>query len=107
MKAGGVIGVGIQKETWAFISIISYAAALHFRMVPGLKGKWIFNVASMWMIWSIIFTYFGVNYYLTGLHSYAAGDPMPIPVWIPVTAAIMLVLTISAYLNKRKYYHQQ
>lgn len=94
------------KETWAFISVIFYAAILHFRLVPGLRGKWTFNLAGMWMIWTIIFTYFGVNYYLSGLHSYAAGDPMPIPLWIPVTAAIMLVLSVASYLSKRKYYHK-
>lgn len=92
------------KETWAFISIIFYAAILHFRMVPGLKSKWTFNVGSMWVIWSIIFTYFGVNYYLSGLHSYAAGDPMPVPVWIPVTAGIMLLLSIASYWKERKHY---
>ncbi len=95
------------KETWAFISIIFYAAILHFRIVPGLKGKWIFNVAGMWMIWTIIFTYFGVNYYLSGLHSYAAGDPMPIPFWIPVTVVVMLVLSIASYFSKRKYLRRQ
>ena len=95
------------KETWAFISIIFYAAILHFRIVPGLKSKWIFNVAGMWMIWTIIFTYFGVNYYLSGLHSYAAGDPMPIPIWIPVTAVIMLVLSVASYLSERRYFRKQ
>lgn len=95
------------KETWAFISIIFYAAILHFRMVPGLMGKWTFNVAGMWMIWTIIFTYFGVNYYLSGLHSYAAGDPIPIPVWIPVTAILMLVLSVVSYLSERKYTNRQ
>ncbi|HOT89878.1 MAG TPA: cytochrome C biogenesis protein, partial [Bacteroidales bacterium] len=84
-----------------------YAAILHFRMVSGLKSKWTFNVASMWMIWTIIFTYFGVNYYLSGLHSYAAGDPMPIPIWIPVTAVIMLVLSVASYLSERKYFRKQ
>ncbi len=95
------------KETWAFISIIFYAAILHFRLVPGLKGKWIFNVAGMWMIWTIIFTYFGVNYYLSGLHSYAAGDPMPIPIWIPITVVIMLVLSVASYFSKRNYYRNK
>lgn len=95
------------KETWAFISIIFYAAILHFRLVPGMKGKWLFNVGGMWMIWTIIFTYFGVNYYLSGLHSYAAGDPMPIPFWIPVTAVIMLVLSVASFLSERKYVRKQ
>jgi len=91
------------KETWAFISVIFYAVVLHLRLVPMLRGKLTFNIASLWAIWSIIFTYFGVNYYLSGLHSYAAGDPIPVPAWIYITAAGMLVLTLVAYFrNKAK-----
>lgn len=94
------------KETWAFISIIFYATILHFRMVPGLRGHWIFNTASMWVIWTVIFTYFGVNYYLSGLHSYAAGDPIPIPSWIPITATTMSILSAISYLSYRKYFRE-
>ncbi len=91
------------KETWAFISVIVYAIVLHLRLVPGLRGKWAYNVASMWAIWSIIMTYFGVNYYLSGLHSYAAGDAIPIPNWIYITAASMLILTIISYIRDRQF----
>lgn len=89
------------KETWAFISVIFYAVVLHLRLVPKLKGKLTFNIASLWAIWSIIFTYFGVNYYLTGLHSYAAGDPMPVPGWIYITAAGMTLLSCVAYFRNK------
>jgi cytochrome c-type biogenesis protein CcsB len=89
------------KETWAFISVIFYAVVLHLRLVPKLKGKLTFNIVSLWAIWSIIFTYFGVNYYLSGLHSYAAGDPMPIPAWIYITAAGMLILSSVAYFRDK------
>ena len=90
------------KETWALISVIFYAVVLHLRLVPGLRGKLTFNIASLWAIWSIIFTYFGVNYYLSGLHSYAAGDPMPIPSWIYITAMGMIILTLVAYFRNKK-----
>lgn len=89
------------KETWAFISVILYAVVLHLRLVPKLKSKLIFNIASLWAIWSIIFTYFGVNYYLTGLHSYAAGDPIPIPMWIYITVVGMIILSLVAYLRNK------
>lgn len=90
------------KETWAFISVIFYAVVLHLRSVPKLRGKLTFTIVSLWAIWSIIFTYFGVNYYLAGLHSYAAGDPMPIPAWIYSAAAGMLTLSLVAYFRNRK-----
>lgn len=95
------------KETWAFISVIFYAVVLHLRLVPKLRGKLTFNIVSLWAIWSIIFTYFGVNYYLSGLHSYAAGDPIPIPAWIYITIAGMFILSLVAYLrnsgSKKQY----
>lgn len=90
------------KETWAFISVIFYAVVLHLRLVPKLRGKLTFNIVSMWAIWLIIFTYFGVNYYLSGLHSYAAGDPIPIPVWIYITVAGMLILSFIAYFKSKE-----
>lgn len=89
------------KETWAFISVIFYAVVLHLRLVPKFRGKLTFNIVSLWAIWSIIFTYFGVNYYLSGLHSYAAGDPMPVPSWIYITAAAMLILSFTAYFRNK------
>ena len=43
-----------------------------------------------------------MNYYLSGLHSYAAGDPMPVPAWIYITAAGMLLLTGLAIFKGRQ-----
>lgn len=92
------------KETWAFISVMFYAVVLHMRLVPGLRGRWAFNVGALWAIWSIIMTYFGVNYYLAGLHSYAAGDPIPIPSWVYITAVAMLVLSVVSYFRNKKFH---
>jgi hypothetical protein len=47
-------------------------------------------------------TYFGVNYYLTGLHSYAGGDPVPVPVFVYVAVAVLVSLAILAYMKYRK-----
>ncbi len=70
------------KETWAAVTILVYAAVLHMRFIPKLNSIYAFNVASVLAYFSVIMTYFGVNYYLSGMHSYAAGDPMPIPIWV-------------------------
>jgi ABC-type transport system involved in cytochrome c biogenesis permease subunit len=61
---------GIQ--TWALISIMVYAFVIHARFVPSLRGKWTFNLMSMFAFVSILFTYYGVNFHLVGLHSYAS-----------------------------------
>lgn len=90
------------KETWALISVMVYAFVIHMRLVPGLRSRWAFHTAAMFAISSIIMTYFGVNYYLSGLHSYAAGDPVPIPLWVYLgTAGMILLSTLSYFRQKR------
>jgi hypothetical protein len=60
-----------------------YAVILHLRYIPALNSKFTFNVVSFWGYTSILFTFFGVNFYLTGLHSYASGEGLAkVPEWI-------------------------
>lgn len=90
------------KETWAFISVIIYAFVLHVRLIPKMQGKYLFNLLSLISFSTIIMTYFGVNYYLSGLHSYAQGDPVPVPDWVYITIAVVFLLALVAYLRYRK-----
>jgi len=83
-----------SKETWAAVTILVYATVLHLRFIPKLNNPFAFNVASTWSYFTVIMTYFGVNYYLSGLHSYAAGEPMPIPNWVLPSIGVLLVLTL-------------
>ncbi len=85
------------KETWAAVTILVYAAVLHMRFIPKLNSIYIFNVASVLAYFSVIMTYFGVNYYLSGMHSYAAGDPVPIPVWVYFAVASVFALIAVAW----------
>lgn len=96
------------KETWALVSVLVYAIVLHFRFIPGLKSKFTFNVASMWGYAAILFTFFGVNFILVGLHSYANGDGsvnLPWYVWITILA--FLILTIIAGIRNKQYLKAQ
>lgn len=88
------------KETWALISIIVYAIVLHMRLIPKLRGEYTFNLASIMAFFSIIMTSFGVNYYLSGLHSYAAGDPLPIPSFVYWTVGGLFLIGLFAYWRK-------
>jgi cytochrome c-type biogenesis protein CcsB len=90
------------KETWALISILVYAFVIHLRLVPPLKSGLLFNLASLWAFSSIIMTSFGVNYYLSGLHSYASGDPVPIPQWVYWIVGLLLVISFVAVVRYRK-----
>jgi len=84
------------KETWAAVTILVYATVLHLRFIPKLNNPFAFNVASLWSYSTVIMTYFGVNYYLSGLHSYAAGAPMPLPSWVIPSVIALFVLTLFA-----------
>ena len=88
------------KETWALASVLVYAIVLHLRFIPFLKSRFVFNAASLVAYGSIIMTFFGVNFYLTGLHSYATGDPVPIPTWVPITIGLIFVLIGLSYWRK-------
>ncbi len=90
-----------SKETWAAVTILVYAAVLHMRFVPFLRSNFAFIVAATWAYFSVLMTYFGVNYYLSGLHSYAAGDPLPIPTWVYVAVASLAALTLIASRNRK------
>jgi cytochrome c-type biogenesis protein CcsB len=92
------------KETWALISIMIYAFVIHARLVPGLRGKWTFNVLAIFAYASIMMTYFGVNFYLSGLHSYASGDAPVTPVFVYYLVAFFILLSFIAYFRHRKYY---
>ena len=91
------------KETWALVSILVYAFILHMRLIPGLKSIFAYNFATLFGLSSVIMTYFGVNYYLSGLHSYAAGDPVPIPMWVYYAVAAAAIVSFIAYMQKNKH----
>jgi ABC-type transport system involved in cytochrome c biogenesis permease subunit len=92
------------KETWALISIMIYAFVLHLRLVPGLRSRFSFNMFSVAAFASIVMTYFGVNFYLSGLHSYASGDKVITPTFVYYAIVIFTIICILAYLQFKKHY---
>jgi ABC-type transport system involved in cytochrome c biogenesis permease subunit len=92
------------KETWALISIMVYAFVLHMRLVPGLRGRWLYNLMSVIAYGSILMTYFGVNFYLSGLHAYASGDQILSFQFIAITIGAVGLLGFFAYRKYKIYY---
>ena len=88
------------KETWAYISILVYVIVLHFRLLRKFYTTYIFTVLSVVSFSSILMTYFGVNFYLAGMHSYASGDPIPIPNWVYIIGGIVLLLIAISFKKK-------
>ena len=69
-KAWGTYWSWDPKEVWSLITWVVFALYLHTRIVMGWKGKRSAIIAILGFL-AALFTYFGVNYLLTGLHSYA------------------------------------
>jgi cytochrome c-type biogenesis protein CcsB len=84
------------KETWSLVTILVYAAVLHFRWVPALNRPWVLAAGAFAGVASVIMTYFGVNYFLAGLHSYAQGDAAQVPGWVYIGAGIMTALIVAS-----------
>ncbi|QNJ98597.1 cytochrome c biogenesis protein [Constantimarinum furrinae] len=95
------------KETWALISIMVYAFVIHMRLVPGLRGRWFFNVMAIFAYASIMMTYFGVNFYLVGLHSYASGDAPVTPSFVYYIVIIAVLLSAASYFRFKKFYDKK
>jgi len=95
------------KETWALISIMVYAFVIHMRLVPGLRSRWWFNLASILAIYSVLMTYFGVNFYLKGLHSYASGDKVITPSSVYYSIAFIVVLGAFSYWRNKVHYQKK
>lgn len=89
------------KETWALVTILVYAIILHMRFIKSIYSDFNFSVITTFAYTSVLMTYFGVNYYLSGLHSYAAGDPVPIPDFVPVTYTILFLVIALAFRNRK------
>lgn len=60
-----------SKETWALITFMIYAAVVHTQSLPVFRKPLVYHIYITLAFMSIAMTYFGVNYFLTGMHSYA------------------------------------
>ena len=85
------------KETWSLITIIAYTIVLHLRLIKPLNKPYIFTVATTLGFYAVLMTYFGVNFYLSGKHSYASGEPVPIPTFLYVMVGLHILLIVLSY----------
>jgi ABC-type transport system involved in cytochrome c biogenesis permease subunit len=84
------------KETWALISLLVYLVIIHGRFAGWLK-RFGTNVASVIGLNMVIMTYYGVNYFLVGLHSYAGGTAFHVPVWVYLFLLAEVIFVLLAY----------
>lgn len=81
------------KETWALITLLVYTFVTHSRHIPRLNNDYAFSAMSLAAIASVLMTFFGVNYYLSGLHSYGGSGEVafaPAAAGTAITAVLIL-----------------
>ncbi len=89
------------KETWALITMVVYAIISHSHFMPRLNNDYAFAAMSLGAISTVLMTFFGVNYYLSGLHSYgSSGDISLLPVGI--VAAVVAGLIVAAGMKYKR-----
>ncbi|QGY43148.1 cytochrome C biogenesis protein [Maribellus comscasis] len=91
------------KETWALISVVIYSFIVHMRLIPSLKGIYNYSMASIVGFAFILMTYFGVNYFLSGLHSYGKGVVDGISPAVPVSILVLAGLLVWAYIKDSQF----
>lgn len=91
------------KETWALITMIVYAFIIHARFVPAIKrgGDYLFSLMTVIGLGSVLMTFFGVNYYLSGMHSYGADSAPPALYAIWVVYGVAVVIALLAWRKRR------
>nr|WP_106830103.1 cytochrome c biogenesis protein CcsA [Parabacteroides pacaensis] len=93
------------KETWALITMVVYAVVTHLRLVPKFNNGWLFNFSSVLAFASVLMTFFGVNYFLNGMHSYGENSNIHgIFIYLYIIAGAISILSIFSYrgYNKQK-----
>lgn len=90
------------KETWALITLLWFLAILHGRFAGWLKGAGV-ALSTIGGFLLLLMTYYGVSFYLVGLHSYAGGHAKPLPPLLLayLAAELVFMLVVGRSLRSR------
>ncbi len=88
------------KETWSLITILVYTFVLHMRFIPSLYNRYTLNFFSLLSFGSVLMTYFGVNYFLSGLHSYAGEVSLDVPTSLYISVMVCFTIGLLAFLKE-------
>jgi cytochrome c-type biogenesis protein CcsB len=92
------------KETWALVTVIVYALVIHLRLIKRCDNVWLFNLVSVIAFAAVLMTYFGVNYFLSGMHSYGQTGSMDnvFAYMLPIIFIIILLAFTSFYGGRKR-----
>lgn len=91
------------KETWALITMVVYAVVTHLHLVKRWYSDWLFNLCSVVAFSSVLMTFFGVNYFLSGMHSYGQNDNVHgIFTYLYIAGVVVVILGILSRIGYNK-----
>lgn len=91
------------KETWALVSILVYSIILHLRLIPKSNNPLVLSSLALIGFSTVIMTFLGVNYYLSGMHSYGKGTPPPLPSSLILVLVVIIIVILLAVFNENKF----
>lgn len=91
------------KETWCLITILVYSFVTHMHNMKDFDNDYAFNLGSVLGFGAVLMTYFGVNYFLGGMHSYAGGEAPAVPVYAYVILIVLVGIAYVAYFNELRF----
>ena len=95
------------KEVWALVTLMLYALPLHGRSIVRFRDPLFFHAYCLWAFGAVLMTYFGVNYFLGGMHSYAGafvfGSALTVTVAVVVVFVLLTVVARVRYKNPVPY----
>lgn len=89
------------KETWSLVLLVVFVMVLHARFVRGLNSPFVLFCGACVGFFVLLMTYFGVNYFLSGKHSYATGDGTAVPLGVFVLLILNLLLAVGAKVREK------
>lgn len=86
------------KETWALITLVVYSIVTHLHLLKRYYSLWLFNATSVIAFASVLMTFFGVNYFLSGMHSYGQNDNVSqILIYLYIALGVVILLSAISY----------
>jgi cytochrome c-type biogenesis protein CcsB len=90
------------KESWTLVMILSYALVLHLRLVYRSHWTYWLNVWAFFAFGSLLMTYFGVNRFFSGMHTYGGEKQGRFPFMVFCIFGIWLLLSLLTYKNRKR-----
>lgn len=91
------------KETWALITMLAYVVNIHLFLSKKLYSEYLINLLSIFCIGLVLMTFFGVNYFFGGMHSYGGEYQFPLMGCLSIVIVlIILVVTTKIRINRCK-----